>query len=252
MKGFAWRRLADPWWLLAGAIAGGLSWAIGLPPPASIGIGLIIWLTAIVVVGYVFGDLRSGAAPAAGTAGAPTAAVPENGPVEGNAGGAGASAAPSAANVYSTRARAACAAFEVTAEGLRGGPAGALAERMLWRFRDTVDAVVWLEENTLLLAGYRDELGALPGQAARHRRVASLVGEAERRTAAGTEDLEDITPVFAGLTGAMGDGAADSELDTLGGLARRLEGVGYGVAIAEQMVAEALGIGAPPEHFRSA
>ncbi|MFC3994995.1 DUF3592 domain-containing protein [Nocardiopsis sediminis] len=34
--------------------------------------------------------------------------------------------------------------------------------------------------------------------------------------------------------------------------AQRPEGVGYGVAIAEQKVAEALGIGAPPEHFRSA
>ncbi|MFC3994996.1 hypothetical protein ACFOVU_03665 [Nocardiopsis sediminis] len=71
MKGLAWRRFADPWWLLAGAIAGGLAWAVGLPLPASAGIGLIIWLTAIVVVGYVFGELRSAPAPGDGDAPAP-------------------------------------------------------------------------------------------------------------------------------------------------------------------------------------
>ncbi|MDA8371268.1 MAG: hypothetical protein M0026_15580 [Nocardiopsaceae bacterium] len=222
MRSIRWRRLANPWWMLTGAIAGGLSWAVGLPVPASIGIGVIIWLTAIVVVGYVFGGLSGGVAGEA-----PTDAD----------GGAG----------CGQRAQDAYAAFTGIADEVRSGPEVPVVERMLWRFSDTVEAIVWLEEHIALLARYKDRLAARPDQKAEYRRIVRILGEVEHRMHAGTRDLEQKVAHFAKEAESLtGSGSRNG----LNAVARRLENVGYGVAIAERMTAEALDIGEPPDHFR--
>ncbi|GAB3208673.1 hypothetical protein GCM10027294_20090 [Marinactinospora endophytica] len=48
------RRLADPRGLLTGAIAGGLAWAVGVPLLASVAVAAIVWLTWVLVLGYLF------------------------------------------------------------------------------------------------------------------------------------------------------------------------------------------------------
>lgn len=48
------RKFANPWCLLCGAVAGGLAWAVTLPVWAAFVIAVIIWLTAVLVFGFLF------------------------------------------------------------------------------------------------------------------------------------------------------------------------------------------------------
>jgi hypothetical protein len=168
---------------MAGATAGGLAWAVGLPVPASTGIGVAVWLAAILVVGHLFGGL---AGPASG---------PEDG------------AAP-----YAARAAA-----------LRGGPGGPVADHMAAGVAATAAAVARLE-------AARPRLAALGAPAA------AATAEVGHRIQAGTRDLEEAA---AALPAAVGGP------DALLALARRIDAVGYGVAIAERVAAEALHPGGP-------
>ncbi|WP_157515473.1 hypothetical protein [Nocardiopsis trehalosi] len=179
---------------MAGATAGGLAWAVGLPVPASTGIGVAVWLAAILVVGHLFGGL---AGPASG---------PEDG------------AAP-----YAARAAAARDAFAAAAAALRGGPGGPVADHMAAGVAATAAAVARLE-------AARPRLAALGAPAA------AATAEVGHRIQAGTRDLEEAA---AALPAAVGGP------DALLALARRIDAVGYGVAIAERVAAEALHPGGP-------
>jgi len=216
------RKFANPWWLLCGAVAGGLAWAVTLPVWAAAVIGVIIWLTAVLVFGFLFPS-------SAPTAPGPPSAAPE--PV----------ADPDAE--CARRARAAAASFAEAAAPLAHGPLGERVSRMLWRVEEIAASIAHLAGRTHELAALAGALAQDPYQRERAHRVAARLAEVRHRMHAATGDL---AAAVRRLREAVPSPQAVPDTAALDRLAAELEDVGYGVDIGENMVAEFLGPEPPP------
>lgn len=215
------RRLTNPWWFLSGAIAGGFAWAVGLPVWASALIGVIIWLTTILVFGFLFAS--------------PPARHPRAHP------GPGTGADDPDAE-YAARARDAAAAFERTTATLSPGPLTEPLPRMLWRVNEIAASIEHLARRSTELAHLSHTLGGTPHEHEYARYVQERHNEVRHRMHAATGDLEAMVPRF---TGILSTRHLSSGNDALTGLAGELESIGYGVDIGERIADEILGPEAP-------
>ncbi|TDQ48001.1 hypothetical protein [Actinorugispora endophytica] len=197
------RRFANPWWLMAGAAAGGLAWAVGLPVWAAAVIGVIIWLTTILVFGFLF------ASPD------PLVPVPDTGCAE--------------------RARSAAAAFRELAAPLSAEPP---VDRMLWRVDEIAASISHLSRRSDELASLSHTLSGDPREHEYAQYVQGRYDEVRHRTQAATSDLENTVARFEGILSARHLSAGGGALDEL---AAALETIGYGVDIGERIVDDVLG-----------
>ncbi|GLU50356.1 hypothetical protein [Nocardiopsis ansamitocini] len=215
------QKFTHPWRLLSGAIAGGLAWAIGLPVYAAVVIGVIVWLTAVVVFGYLFsqpGDIAAGQSPHGLAQAAP--------------------AHPDAA--CATRAHEAAVAFEELAAPLFTGPLSETAHRMVWRVNEIADSIEHLVERSAEIAHRVSSLVAHPGGYEQSQYLQGRHGEVRHRMYAATDDLEAATGRFRALLSTRPDPGAVEHL------AGELESIGYGVDIGEQIADGVLGTGETP------
>ncbi|GAA3992318.1 hypothetical protein FOF52_12440 [Thermobifida alba] len=212
------RRFANPWWLLCGAVAGGLAWAVTLPVWAAAVIGVIIWLTAVLVFGFLFPS----PAPAPEPPASPAAADPDA--------------------ECARRAHAAAASFAELAAPLADGPLGERVRQMVWRTAEIAASIDHLARRAHALAALAHAPTPDPYSRDRARYVEGRHAEVRRRMHAATGDLEAAVPRL--LQAAPSPAAPDAA--ALERLAADLENIGYGVDIGEGIVDEILGPEPPP------
>ena len=205
------RKFANPWCLLCGAVAGGLAWAVTLPVWAAFVIAVIIWLTAVLVFGFLF----------------PTAPSETELPAD-----------PGAFDACcARRAHAAAASLQDVAAPFLEGPLGDRVSRIVWRAGEIAASIDHLVRRSQELSALVHNLAQHPHSRGRARYVESRHAEIRRRMYAATRDLEAAVPRFL----ATASPGAAPDVAALDRLATDLENIGYGVDIGESMVTEILG-----------